>query len=194
MPADQEPPQLSRGERPLRVDWVAPELLDGAGALGLTFLPGKRGASTRYPGRVYDRDLDADLSALEAAGVGSLILLIEDGELDRFGTPGRPPDAWQPRVRRFPMPDGSPPASVEEMDRILEAIDADRRTTSVAVACMGGVGRTGTVVACALVANGLDPEAAIAEVRRVRHPEAVETAAQEAFVRAFARHRSVQAD
>lgn len=192
MPPDEEPPQLTGGERRLRVDWVAPELLDGDGALGLTFLPGKRGASTRYPGRVYDRDLDADLSALGEAGVGSLFLLIEDSELERFGTPGRPPGTWEPPVRRFPMPDGSPPASAEEMDRILAAIDDDRRTNNVAVACMGGVGRTGTVVACALVANGLDPEAAIAEVRRVRHPEAVETPAQEAFVRAYARHRSGQ--
>jgi protein-tyrosine phosphatase len=193
VPADEEPPQLTGAERPLRVDWVRQELLAGEGALGLTFLPGKRGVSTRYPGRVYDRDLEADLTTLGEAGVGSLVLLIEDSELERFGTPGRPPGGWEPPVRRFPMPDGSPPASVEAMDRILEAIDRDRRTTNVAVACMGGVGRTGTVVACALVANGLDPEAAIAEVRRARHPEAVETAAQEAFVRAYARHRSEQA-
>jgi protein-tyrosine phosphatase len=54
---------------------------------------------------------------------------------------------------------------------------------------MGGVGRTGTVAACALVAAGWDASSAIAEVRRVRHPTAVETAEQEAFVEAFARHR-----
>jgi protein-tyrosine phosphatase len=75
------------------------------------------------------------------------------------------------------------------MDAILAAIAAARDQTDVAIACMGGVGRTGTVAACALVAAGWDPAAAIAEVRRVRHPTAVETAEQEAFVDAFARHR-----
>ena len=52
---------------------------------------------------------------------------------------------------------------------------------------MGGVGRTGTVVACALVAAGWEAVDAIGEVRRLRHPTAVETPAQEAFVEEFAR-------
>lgn len=118
------------------------------------------------------------------------MLLIEDHELDRWGAPGAPLDGWLPRVERFPMPDGAPPADAAAMDAILDAIDAGRARGNVAVACMGGVGRSGTVAACALVAAGMDPEEAIDLVRRVRHPEAVETPAQEAFVRAYARHRS----
>jgi protein-tyrosine phosphatase len=76
------------------------------------------------------------------------------------------------------------------MDRIQAEIDVARAHGDVAVACMGGVGRTGTVGACALVRAGLDPDAAIARVREVRHPEAVETAEQEGFVRAFAAARA----
>ncbi|HET7686606.1 MAG TPA: protein-tyrosine phosphatase family protein [Candidatus Limnocylindria bacterium] len=178
------------GDDRLRIDWLPAERIGPGGRLGLTILPGKRGASTRYPGRIYDRDLDADLAALRAAGVVRLVLLVDDGELARFGTPGRPPETWRPPVIRFPMPDGTAPPDVTTMDRILAEIEGAREAGNVAVACMGGVGRTGTVTACALVARGVSPPDAIAEVRRVRHPEAVETAEQEAFVRAYARHRS----
>lgn len=177
---------------PLRVDWLPSRLLggDGSGRLGLTVLPGKRGASLRYPGRVYRRELDADLASLRAAGVVRLVLLVEDGELDRFGTPGRPPSAWTPRVSRFPMPDGAAPPDPAAMDRILDVIEEALASGDVAVACMGGVGRSGTVAACALVRHGLPAGEAIGVVRAVRHPTAVETPEQEAFVRAYARHRS----
>ena len=173
------------GEPPLRVDWLG--LGDARGGdIGLTFLPGKRGASVRYPGRVYDRDLDLDLATLRDAGVVRLFLLIQDGELARFGTPDRDPESWQPAVTRFPMPDGSPPADMAAMDKILSAVEEARADGNVAVACMGGVGRTGTVAACALVARGRGADDAIAIVRRVRNPTAVETPEQEAFVRAYA--------
>ena len=88
------------------------------------------------------------------------------------------------------MPDGMPPSSLEVMDALLDAIDAARAEGDVAVACMGGVGRTGTVAACALVRAGIAPEDAIADVRRVRHPTAVETDEQRRFVQAFASHHS----
>ena len=179
-------------DAPLRIDWVPQHLLaDGArGRLGLTFLPGKQGRSTRYPERVYRRDLDADLASLREAGVVRLVLLVEDAELERWGAPGRPAHDWAPPVSRFPLPDGTAPADAAAMDRILEVIAEARATGDVAVACMGGVGRTGTVAACALVAAGLSAAAAIDVVRGVRHPTAVETQEQEAFVRAYARHRS----
>jgi protein-tyrosine phosphatase len=55
----------------------------------------------------------------------------------------------------------------------------------VVVHCVGGLGRSGMTVACWLVAEGLPAAAAIAEVRRVRSPRAVETDAQAEFVAAF---------
>ena len=49
------------------------------GRLGLTFLPGKRGASFRYPGHTYRRDAaDRPGSACASQGVVRLILLVED--------------------------------------------------------------------------------------------------------------------
>ena len=174
----------------LRIDWLQPEQLrdDLRGRLGLTILPGKRGVSFRYPGRVYRRDLDEDLAMLRAAGVVRLILLVEDAELSRWSDPAivERGAAAGVTVLRHPTPDGQPPASIDEMEAILEEVREGRRDGNVAVACMGGVGRTGTVAACALVQAGHAPDEAIATVRAVRHPTAVETADQERFVAAFA--------
>lgn len=175
---------------PLRIDWIDGDLLrDGLpGRLGLTILPGKQGVSTRYPGRTYQRDLDEDFASLGRAGVRQLMLLVDDDELARWSDPRivERGAVMGVEVRRHPMPDGQPPADLAEMHRILGEVRAGRADGDVAIACMGGVGRTGTVAACALVEAGMEADAAIATVRSVRHPQAVETAAQEAFVRAFA--------
>lgn len=177
---------------PLRIDWIgADELGDGRpGCLGLTILPGKHGASLRYPGRVYRRTLDGDLAALVAAGVALLLLLVEDEELARWGDVDivERAAALGVTIVRRPMPDGGAPGSVGAMDEMLRLLANARGSGHAAVACMGGVGRTGTVVACALVAAGLSAERAIARVRQVRHPSAVETDAQTDFVARYQRH------
>lgn len=174
----------------LRIDWLRPDQLrdDLPGRLGLTILPGKRGVSFRYPGRVYRRDLDEDLAMLRAAGVGRLILLVEDAELSRWSDPAivERGAAAGVTILRHPIADGQPPDSIGEMEAILAGIREGRQHANVAVACMGGVGRTGTVAACALVQAGHSAPEAIATVREVRHPSAVETADQERFVAAFA--------
>lgn len=176
-------------DAPLRIDWLAADELPGraGGRLGLTFLPGKRGASARYPGHVYRRDAAADLVAMRRMGVLRLLLLVEDAELERWSDPRMVEIGERAglEVHRFPIPDGSAP-SLELMDAIQADIDQGRSRGDVAVACIGGVGRTGMVAACALVRAGRTPADAIRRVRDVRHPEAVETAAQERLVVAYA--------
>ena len=177
-------------DRELRVDWISSSAFrDGRpGRVGLTFLPGKHGPSFRYPGVVYERDLVDDLRTLANGGVHRLVLLVEDSELERWGDPAivdRGRDAGV-SIERHPIPDMHPPASVDDMDRLAAWIDGARSDGDVAVACMGGVGRTGTVAACLLVAAGWSAADAIAEVRRVRHPTAVETSEQERFVESYA--------
>jgi protein-tyrosine phosphatase len=171
---------------------VDPSLLGDPlpGRLGLTILPGKRGKSVRYPGLVYRRDARTDLERLRGLGVGLVVLLVEDRELDRWGDPALVEHAAAVglRVRRLPIPDGSVPASIAEVDGVLSEITAARANTDVVVACMGGVGRSGTIAACALVAAGQSPDGAIAHLRRIRHPTAVETRVQEDFVEDYAAH------
>lgn len=174
---------------PPRIDWIpASDFGDELpGGLGLTVLPGKHGPSVRYPGRVYRGSLDQDLAALRAAGIVRLVLLVDDDELLRWGDREivRRAAAMGVEVDRYPIRDGGVPPDLGAMDAILASITAARAYGEVAVACMGGVGRSGTVVACALVAAGWDADAAIERVRRVRHPTAVETREQEVFVRKF---------
>lgn len=55
----------------------------------------------------------------------------------------------------------------------------------VAVACRQGRGRTGTILAAALIMNGLTAEEAIAEVRKRRSPS-IEPGEQEDAIRVFA--------
>ena len=59
--------------------------------------------------------------------------------------------------------------------------------TDVALHCRGGVGRAGTLAACARLMRGADSGsgAAIAAVRRLRCKRAVESRRQEQFVAAF---------
>lgn len=178
----------------MRVDWLEPGSLGDRrpGRLGLTFLPGKHGRSTRYPGRVYRRELDRDLATLRTAGIRHLVLLVTDAELERWGDPeiverGREVGI---EVARWPLADGTAPPDAAWMDRLLASIETARDAGDVAVACMGGVGRTGTVAACALVAAGIGADEAILRVRRLRHPTAVETGEQVAFVAGYRADRT----
>jgi protein-tyrosine phosphatase len=189
-----DPDGSSQGDLdpPLRIDWLEAAQFGDArpGRLGLTFMPGKRGPSLRYPGRVYRRELARDLETLRASGVRLLVLLVEDDELARWGDPtiverGREAGVW---IVRRPIPDGEAPPSFDDMDAMVAEIDAARERADAAAACMGGVGRTGTVGACALVSAGYSAADAIARVRALRHPTAVETPGQVAFVQGYERH------
>ena len=60
----------------------------------------------------------------------------------------------------------------------------------VEVACGGGVGRTGTVLACLAVLDGLGPDDAVAWVRALHHRRAVETRGQRRWIARFAGARA----
>jgi atypical dual specificity phosphatase len=79
--------------------------------------------------------------------------------------------------------------TVAQLERALAALGrCHAEGVGVALHCGGGVGRTGTVLACHLVREGWTGAAAIAHVRAAR-PGAVETSAQVAFVTAYERAR-----
>ncbi len=73
------------------------------------------------------------------------------------------PDFWVPRDRADVLD-----ALAEVRRRIADGED-------VAVGCRGGVGRTGTALAAMAVLNGLPAPDAMAWVRGIYHPRAVET-------------------
>ena len=93
----------------------------------------------------------------------------------------------------LPVADFTPPSTEQLATGVAAIREAVASGQRVAVHCGGGLGRTGTLVACYLVDGGLSADEAIAEVRRLR-PGSVETPAQEAAVRDFAKRRLRSAD
>jgi hypothetical protein len=66
--------------------------------------------------------------------------------------------------------------------------DQARSGRNVEVACNGGIGRTGTVMACLATLSGLSPDEAVGWVREHYHHRAVETPWQRRWVAWFSAH------
>lgn len=152
----------------------------------LTNLPGAIGMMSA-PGR--ERDLGADLDELARNhGCVLLVSLVSDHELELLriaDLQGRAADRGI-RVIRFPFGDFSAPDSTDEVVSLTtEIIRIANLGGMVAIHCWAGLGRTGLVAACCLVALGLGSCDAIATVRRCR-PRTIEDIDQEDFVARFA--------
>lgn len=81
---------------------------------------------------------------------------------------------------------GLPSSPAQAVDQILAAFMRARAGEHVEVGCKGGLGRTGTVIACMAFLAGVAPEEAVAWVRRNYDRNAVETREQERWVLWFA--------
>jgi protein-tyrosine phosphatase len=169
---------------PIRVAFVEGPWQNGR--LGLTLAPGKqqRVAATG----AWARDLDADLLRLrDEHGTSTLVTLLTDEELvwariERLSQACRAHGIEQ---LRLPIRDGGVPEDPAALAWLVAQILSRLRAgKTVVVHCMGGLGRSGLVAACTLVAAGHRPARAIADVRKAR-PGAIETTAQEGEVGRF---------
>ncbi len=183
---------------PIEVGWIA----QLRGRIGLTFAPGKKTAKSARatanspPGPPWSRDLQADL--LELVGTHKahvLVCLLQDAEFEELQIP----DYFEACrkyglvVERLAIPDGSIPSSLSEVASLIARIV--RRANdgeTVVIHCRGGLGRAGTIGACALIALGKTPDEALDAVREARGAHAPENEEQRAFVRAFSQWMSVQ--
>ena len=85
----------------------------------------------------------------------------------------------------IPVPDGGAP-TLEQASEFVRFVNKQRNAQRpVAVHCEAGIGRTGTMLAVYLIAQGESAEAAIRRVREVEKV-AVETACQTRFLEQFA--------
>lgn len=94
-----------------------------------------------------------------------------------------PPVAWEARWIRWP--DFWLPSDREAAYEALREAWRRAATERVEVACGGGVGRTGTALACLAVLDGVPRQEAVAYVRRHYAPRAVETPWQRRYVTSF---------
>ena len=121
----------------------------------------------------------AAFAELRAAGVGAVVTLTEAAlpahMLQEAGL------VWL----HLPVPNFHPP----EPDQIEAFVEFATRSIAegrpVAVHCLAGCGRTGTMLACYLVNKGMKPAAAVRAVRQAR-PCSIETGEQEAVVYDYA--------
>jgi protein-tyrosine phosphatase len=75
----------------------------------------------------------------------------------------------------------------DHADALDALTEAWRRAESerVEVACMRGIGRTGTALACIAILDGVPPEQAVTYVRRNYRRRTVETPGQRRYVARF---------
>lgn len=128
-------------------------------------------AGCSRPGVGRDRDIDRDLATLRGYGIGALLTLTETalpwGALERHGIVGL----------HLPVDDFQAPTTTQMLDALAFLDDARATSTPVAVHCLAGQGRTGTVLAAYLIRGGLSSEEAITTVRAIC-PGAIESAPQ----------------
>lgn len=174
---------------PLRVDDVslagAPALERATGRLGITFLPGKKRRGHTGP---HWRDLDLDVARLRALGWDALYLLNEDVELAFCHVPEIEAvfrAAGSPLLVRHPIPDPQVPPDDAAFGALVRDIVARvRGGASVAIACRGGMDRSGMTASCVLVEAGMAPDAAMDRVQASRR-NTITKPDQRAYVRAW---------
>ena len=132
----------------------------------------------RLAGMAMPNGLALDWRTLRDRGVGALVNMTE-----RYWDPADLRDNGLAYLH-LPVPDFAPPstAQVEEFLRFCD--EQIREGRAVVVHCRAGMGRTGTMLACYLVHQGMDSEEAIRLVR-ARRPGSIETMSQEAAVHAL---------
>lgn len=155
----------------LRFYWLTDGVLAGCSRPG--------GDPRREPSA---EELHADLRRLRAQGIGAVLTLTE--------TPLEPEilAAHDLDVLHLPVNDLTAPHP-EQLAAALRFIDRQRALgRAVAVHCLQGEGRTGTVLGAYLVRDGMTPEGAIAQLRSIC-PGAVGAEEQRRAIAAFGERR-----
>jgi protein-tyrosine phosphatase len=172
---------------PIQVNWLP---FHKADRVGLTFAPGKKGSSIY--GYRWDRDLAADLEVLaKEHGVQTLVTLMELHELVSSQIPKLIELTRKRQIFsiHFPIPDLGIPSNMREVDALLDQIE--QRLASgerVAIHCLGGIGRTGTIATALLLRRGMQLAEAIEIVRETRCKAFPESNAQKQFVADYSIH------
>src|SRR5688572_27935699 len=140
-------------------------------------------ALSPLPGKV---DLEADLNTIVANNITNVVTLVSAEELNHYKVPSllQRYEDLSLDVMHSPIPDYGLPEA-EQMKAILTWIHKKiKAKENVLIHCVGGLGRSGTVMAVYAKAYlGKSGEEAIQYVRSVRGEAAIETESQQDFVK-----------
>jgi protein-tyrosine phosphatase/nicotinamidase-related amidase len=167
--------------RKLRIDYLRGQNKKpkGESLIGMTILPGRKDRG---------RDMEKDIASIREQNIGAIVTLLSEAEFVEYGVQELR-DAYKNagiELMYQPVADQST-TTTSEMKKITSFIDAQiNANKKVLVHCVGGLGRTGTAVACYLKEYaGLNTEDAIEIVRESRSRRAIENERQENFVNLY---------
>lgn len=146
------------------------------GPRGFLWLKRNQLAGTPKPGVFFEQEYD--LKALQRVGVTTLITLLEDHLDEASLTPFGLKSIWEP-IKDMHAP------SIEQGIRICETIEhliAEHEV--IAVHCLAGMGRTGTILAAYLIWEGQSALDALETVRSIE-PRWVQSQTQVDFLNTF---------
>jgi protein-tyrosine phosphatase len=173
---------------PIQVDFLPNHEVGTSGRFGMTFAPGMWAGSVR--GR-WERDLATDMRELEEEHeADALVSLMEDHEYRGYQISEllEQDSIGNIEILRFAIEDMGVPreAESEKFEAFVQdVVQRLEQGQNVVVHCRGGLGRTGTLAACVLVALGRHTaDEAIGAVRAARKGT-VQTREQEDFVHLF---------
>ncbi len=144
-----------------------------------------------YPGDKYGELAEAKLKRMHHFGVRHFIDLTEEGELRPYHQllPG------DTTYLRFPIRDVDVPESVEAVHQLIDKIEyMSQQGGYTYIHCWGGVGRTGTIVACCKARQMKEPtlgealtamQSNFSNMPKASHRKSPETQAQIDFVLRF---------
>jgi protein-tyrosine phosphatase len=155
------------------------------GGMFLLSCPGRQGVDDL--GRKWNRNLDDDLHALSQENITGLITLLPLLEMQNYNVTELPEAVtrlgwywWHWPIADRDVADYATVLQIQQTMPSLEKIWKDGH--SIALHCAAGLGRTGTLAAQFLVAQGIEPDQAIARIRKIR-PGSIETKEQEWAIR-----------
>jgi protein-tyrosine phosphatase len=139
--------------------------------------------------------LDDEARAWRQADVDVIVSLLDDDEAGQLDLLGERQAAEDHAIRfiSFPIPDCGIPASLQEALSLIGRLTAQLNAgKNVAVHCRQGIGRSGLIVAGALIAAGTSPDDAMQIVSYARGIQVPETTEQRRWTEQLRGHSVVE--